>query len=48
MSGMLGHVPLSAVVFLTSATFPEVAAIAIEPVASGAGREVPLLPPELS
>jgi hypothetical protein len=38
MSGELGHPPLSAVVFDTSASFALVALMAIEPVASGVGR----------
>jgi hypothetical protein len=36
----VGHEPLNAVVLLTSATFPAVALILIEPVASGVGRFV--------
>src|ERR1043166_8472480 len=48
MFGSLGHVPVSAVEFLTSATLPEPAAIAIVPVASGEDNAAPLLPPELS
>jgi hypothetical protein len=48
MFGSFGHVPVSAVVFLRSATLPEAAAIAIVPLASGAGKRIPLLPPELS
>jgi hypothetical protein len=48
MFGSFGHVPVSAVEFLTSATLPELAAIAIVPVASGDGNTTPLLPPELS
>lgn len=43
----LGHAPVSAVEFFTSATLPEAAAIAIVPLASGVGKEIPLLPPEL-
>jgi len=43
-----GQAPLSTVEFLTSATLPDVAAIAIVPTASGAGSATPLLPPELS
>ena len=37
MFGSLGHAPVNAVEFLTSTTLPEPAAIAIVPVASGAG-----------
>jgi hypothetical protein len=36
----------SAAVDFTSATLPEVAAIAIVPVASGVGSAVPFVPPE--
>ena len=38
MFGSLGHAPVNAVELLTSTTLPEPAAIAIVPVASGAGR----------
>ena len=48
MFGSLGQAPLSALVDFTSATLPEVAAIAIVPVASGVGSADPLLPPEAS
>ncbi len=48
MLGSFGHAVVNAVEFLTSTTLPEPAAIAIVPVASGAGNEAPLLPPELS
>ena len=48
MFGSFGHVPVSAVALLINTTLPEPAAIAIVPVASGAGNEAPLLPPELS
>ena len=44
----LGQVPDSAVVVLTSATLPDPAASEIDPVASGAGRVAPLVPPEAS
>jgi len=37
---VFGHAPLSAVVVLTSATLPAVALMAIEPLASAAGREL--------
>ncbi len=40
MAPPVGQPPVSAVVLATSATFPDVADIAIEPVASGAGRGV--------
>ena len=48
MFGSFGQAPVSAVEFFTSVTFPEPAAMAIVPVASGADRVIPLLPPELS
>ena len=48
MCESFGHAPVSVVEFVTSKTLPEPAAIAIVPVASGAGSEAPLLPPELS
>jgi hypothetical protein len=48
MFGSFGQAPLNEVDFLMSATLPEPAAIAIVPVASGAGSVTPLLPPELS
>src|SRR5215510_9126499 len=40
--------PLSGVVVLTSATLPIPAAILIEPVASGAGKADPAVPPDAS
>ena len=40
MAPPVGQPPVSAVVLATSATFPDVADIAIEPVASGVGRGV--------
>src|SRR5262245_27274149 len=44
-----GHpLPLSGVVVLTSATLPIPAAILIEPVASGAGKAEPAVPPDAS
>jgi len=46
MFGSFGHEPERGVVDLTSATLPEVAAMAMVPVASGVGRGAPLLPPE--
>lgn len=46
MSGLFGHEPVSAVVDFTSATLPAVAAMAMEPVASGVGRGAPFAPPE--
>ena len=46
MFGSVGHVPESGVVDFTSATLPEVAAMAIVPVASGVGRRAPLAPPD--
>src|SRR6185369_11315823 len=48
MFGSFGQAPLNEADFLRSATLPEPAAIAIVPVASGAGSVTPLLPPELS
>jgi hypothetical protein len=42
------HVPVSAIVELTSATLPVVADIAILPVASGAGKFAPEAPPDAS
>ena len=48
MFGSFGQVPVSAVEFLTSATFPDPAAIAIVPVASGVGKSVQLLTPDAS
>ncbi len=48
MFGSFGHATVNAVVDLISTTFPEPAAIAIVPVASGAVNKAPLLPPELS
>jgi hypothetical protein len=46
MSGLVGHEPESGVVDRTRATLPEVAAIAMVPVASGVGRLAPFVPPE--
>ena len=46
MSGFVGHEPESGVVVFTSATLPEVAAMATVPVVSGVGRGAPLVPPE--
>ena len=46
MFGSVGHEPESGVVVFTSATLPEVAAMAMVPVASGVGRGVPFVPPE--
>jgi hypothetical protein len=46
MFSLLGQAPVSAVVDFTSATLPEVAAIAIVPVASGVGSADPFVPPE--
>jgi hypothetical protein len=43
-----GQAPLSAVVVVTSATFPELAAMLTVPTASGVGSVAPLLPPEAS
>ena len=48
MIGSLGQVPDSVAVLLTKATFPAVAANAIVPLVSAAGRAAPLLPPEAS
>ena len=46
MFGSVGHEPESGVEVFTSATLPEVAAMAMVPVASGAGSGAPLAPPE--
>ena len=48
MLSLLGHEPVSGVVVRTSATLPDVAAIAMVPVASGVGRFAPFVPPEAS
>lgn len=45
MFASVGQEPVKAVVFLTRATLPAPAAIAIVPIASGVGRDAPLLPP---
>jgi len=48
MLELFGQLPLSAVVPLTSATFPAVAAKLIVPFTSGVGSIDPLVPPEPS
>lgn len=46
MSGLFGQEPVRAVVDLTSATLPAVAAMVMAPVVSGVGRGAPFVPPD--